>query len=201
MNIEDEWNKAQIFEKNWWMNYTQYHTEEIEKGDIVGRLLFADKGAPTKTVIDIGSGPFSLLHRVPVKEGTALDPIYYDQYEQSYADKGIKRLVKCGEDLNPADGTFDEAWIYNCLQHVKNPFKILENAISVSSTVRIFEWTHIKPYEGHLHELTPELLSAPFKIHKWNTLMESKGVMGHSGLYGQYYMAIFSKNPAEQFKL
>lgn len=201
MSIDEEWKKAQAFEKNWWMTSTYYHPGEIEKGDIVGRLLFADKGAPTKTVIDIGCGPFSLLQRVPVKKGVALDPIFYDQYEQPYIEKGIQRLIKCGEDLSPADGTFDEAWIYNCLQHVKNPTKILENAISVSSTVRIFEWIHIPPYEGHLHELTPELLAAPFRNCGWNTLIESKGVFGHSGLYGPYYMAIFSKNPSEQFKL
>lgn len=199
--MEDEWQKAQQFEKNWWMNARQYHSQEIVKGDIVGRLMLVDKGVQ-KSVIDIGCGPFSLLQRVPVGgKCVALDPIYYDDLEKEYERQGVERLVKCGEDLSPSDGTFDEAWIYNCLQHVKDPLKILENAMNVSSTVRLFEWTHIPPYEGHLHELTPEVLVFPFKKNRWNTVMETRGFLNHSGLNGNYYMGIFSKDSPSDFRV
>ncbi len=200
MNTEDEWKKAQIFEKKWWLTAKQYHRQEINKGDIVGRMMLVDKSVSSKTVIDIGCGPFSLLQRIPVKEGTALDPIYYNEYEVLYQCNGIKRLIKCGEDLSVSDGTFDEAWIYNCLQHVKDPVKIIENAMKISSTVRMFEWIGIPPYEGHLHELTVDLLSTPFKASGWNTLVETTGFLNHSGLNGSYYMAIFSKNSSEYFR-
>lgn len=194
MNIEEDWKRAQTFEKQWWMNATNYHTQEIRKGDIVGNLMLVNKGVPTKSVLDIGCGPFSLLQRVPCREGTALDPIYYDHLEKAYEEKGIKRIYKCGEDLTLEDGTYDEVWIYNCLQHVKNPTKILENAIEVGTVIRVFEWINIKPYEGHLYELTPELLSEPFKKSGvTTTLMETRGYLNHSGLNGDYYMGIFSK--------
>lgn len=199
MNVEEQWKSAQVFEKKWWIENASEHQHEIEKGDMVGRLMLLDKGTPTKTVLDIGCGPFSLLQRVPVKEGTGLDPIYYNDLEINYRARRIQRLIKSGEDLSIQDGTFDEVWIYNCLQHVKNPTKILENAIEVGTTIRIFEWTHIPPYEGHLHELTPDLLSEPFKRNNLNLVMETRGHMNHSGLIGDYYMAIFSKNQSESF--
>ena len=191
--MEYEWQKAQSFEKNWWINARQWHSQEIEKGDIVGRMMMVDRGFPEKSVIDIGCGPFSLLQRVTVKESVGLDPIYYDDLEDGYIRKGIKRLFKCGEDLSPKDGIFDEAWIYNCLQHVKDPVRIIENAMDVSSTVRIFEWIHIPPYEGHIHELTPTMLTLPFKQRGWTSLVECEGTLNYSGLNGRYFMGVFSK--------
>ena len=125
-----------------------------------------------------------------------MDPIHYGDLEDAYATKGIRRIIKSGEDLTPlTDGHYDEAWIYNCLQHVKDPQKIIENALALADTVRIFEWTYITPYIGHLHELTPELLSAPFQKAGWHTLMTTTGLLNHSGLEGNYFMGIFCKVP------
>lgn len=196
--MEEEWKSAQAWERNWWMNARDQHPSEIVKGDVVGNMMFLHKGAPTKTVIDIGCGPLSLLQRVPVKSGAALDPIHYGDLEDEYAKKGIRRIVKCGEDLNPSDGMYDEAWIYNCLQHVKDPVRIIENALTVADKVRIFEWTYIKPYTGHLHELTPALLTEPFKKAGWHTLASTTGFLAHSDLDGNYFMGIFSKYPSRE---
>ena len=96
--------------------------------------------------------------------------------------------------MSEADGTFDEAWIYNCLQHVLNPTQILENAMKVANVVRIFEWVNIDPYEGHLHRLTPELLREPFMKEGsgWTKVYETHGqFFVEDGC--QYYVAIFRK--------
>jgi hypothetical protein len=195
--MESEWNSAQTWERNWWMTARSQHESEIVKNNFVARMLFIDKGLPTKTVIDIGCGPLSLLQRIPVKSGTGLDPIHYGDLEELYASNNIRRIIKCGEDLDTNDGMYDEAWIYNCLQHVKNPISIIKNAMKVAKVVRIFEWTYIKPYEGHLHELTPELLTIPFQIDNWRTLMTATGKLNHSGLNGDYFIGIFSKDNDE----
>jgi len=176
------------------MTYRNQHPNEVTKNSFVSKMMFLHEGVPSASVIDIGCGPLSLLLRVPVKKGVALDPIHYGDLEDAYERMGIERLVKRGEDLTVEDGMFDEAWIYNCLQHVEDPTKIIENALTVSKVVRIFEWTHIKPYKGHLHELTPELLTAPFNKSNWHTLMTTTGFLNHSGLSGNYFMGIFSKN-------
>ena len=196
--MEEKWMEAQAWERNWWMRYRGSHPIEIDKNIFVSKMMFLHDGVPGKSVIDIGCGPLSLLQRLPVKSGVALDPIHYGDLEDVYAQKGIKRIIKCGEDINAAeDGTYDEAWIYNCLQHVKDPQRIIENALEVAETVRIFEWIHIRPYTGHLHELTPELLEGPFKRKGWHTLMKTTGFLNHSGLNGQYFMGIFCKSPRD----
>jgi SAM-dependent methyltransferase len=197
MSLHSEWQNAQEWERNWWMTYRNQHPCEVTKNSFVSKMMFLHEGVPSSSIIDIGCGPLSLLLRVPCKKGVALDPIHYGDLEDAYVTKGIQRLVKRGEDLTAEDGTFDEAWIYNCLQHVEDPTKIIENALTVSKVVRIFEWTYIKPYKGHLHELTPELLTAPFTKSNWHTLMTTKGFLNHSGLNGNYFMGIFSKNAQE----
>lgn len=193
-DLEKTWAEAQLWERNWWMTARKHHASEIVKNSFVAKMMFLQEGVPEKTVIDIGCGPLSLLQRLPVKSGAALDPIHYGDLEELYKPNGIKRIIKCGEDLSEEDGLYDEAWIYNCLQHVKNPTQIIENALKVAKMVRIFEWTYIKPYTGHLHELTPELLSKPFHTAGWNTLMTTKGFLNHNDLNGHYFMGIFAKD-------
>jgi hypothetical protein len=189
--MEEEWIKSQGFEKNWWLTCKYRHPYEIIKGDFVARIMMVDRGVPNKTVIDIGAGPLSLLQRIPVKEGTALDPIYYDELEDLYKEKSIKRLVMKGEDLDSITERYDEAWIYNCLQHVVDPVRILKNAMLVAPVVRIFEWINIPPYEGHLHMLTPDLLQRPFNQAGWTTIQKSTGLLNHDDLGSEYFSAIF----------
>lgn len=193
MSLLEQWKEAQIWERNWWLTYRNMHNDEIIKNDYVSKMMFLHDGCPNAKVLDIGCGPLSLLLRYPVKEGVALDPIEYGDLENEYKNKGIKRLIKKGEDVTIEDGEFDEVWIYNCLQHVESPTKILENAILVGKKVRIFEWTFIKPYKGHLHELTPTLLTEPFKNAKWETLYFSTGILNFNGLHGNYFTGIFEK--------
>jgi len=193
--IEKEWYNAQKFERNWWLRYTGEHPNEIRKNGIEARFMMIDKGLPGKSVLDIGCGPLSLLQRIKVGTATGLDPCHYGDLEKAYEKNGIRRLYKRGEDLSEADGSFDEAWIYNCLQHVLNPTQILENAMKVASIVRIFEWIHINPYEGHLHKLTPELLKAPFtkKGSGWSLLYETTGNF-FTRENSQYYVGVFKRN-------
>jgi hypothetical protein len=195
--IESDWQQAQIFERNWWVTYTVGHPDEIRKNNIEARFMMVDKGLPGKSVLDIGCGPLSLLQRVKVGTGTALDPCHYGDLEKEYEKNGVRRLYKRGEDLSEADGKFDEAWIYNCLQHVLNPTLILENAMKVASVIRIFEWINLDPYEGHLHKLTRELLRGPFMKEGsgWSFVYETIGrFFIDETMQEQYYVGIFKKN-------
>jgi hypothetical protein len=57
---------------------------------------------------------------------------------------------------------FDEAWIYNCLQHVENPEKIAANVQKWAKKVRIFEPLNWGTCPGHPHNLTEEYLNKIF---------------------------------------
>ncbi len=58
------------------------------------------------------------------------------------------------------DQPFEEVWIYNVLQHVIDPIKVIENAKRLAPVLRIFEWIDLPAYEGHPHALTKEGLES-----------------------------------------
>lgn len=186
----ETWTDAQAWERSWWLGNPGQHAEEIEKGDIVAGLLHVTDAAD-KSVIDIGCGPFSLLQRYPTRSACALDPIDYDYLEAGYTSRGIRRLKIPGEQLSLEHGQFDEAWLYNVLQHVIDPVQILHNAISVSRRARIFEWTNTPVYQGHPHTLTAELLSAPFAQNGWVPELTLTGSSAFKGMFGTFYVGIW----------
>jgi 2-polyprenyl-3-methyl-5-hydroxy-6-metoxy-1,4-benzoquinol methylase len=78
-----------------------------------------------------------------------------------YQNYGIKFVRIAGEDLSDS-GVFDEVWIYNVLQHVDDPAKVLANAVKHIATdggvFRIFEWINIPADTCHPNVLTPEMI-------------------------------------------
>ena len=115
-----------------------------------------------KSVIDIGGGPVSMLLRCKNVRGRVIDPIDWPEYVRD-------RYMMYGIDFDRAGGEedwpfacmvdpVDEIWIYNCLQHVNDPIKILDHAKKYSKKIRIFEWLYTAPDLCHPHSLTPELL-------------------------------------------
>ena len=72
----------------------------------------------------------------------------------------IETLQAPGEEIpiKTWAGAFDLALIYNCLQHVDDPEKIVANACAAAKELRMFEWINIPPHEGHPHELKADLL-------------------------------------------
>ena len=146
-----------------------------------------------KSVVDIGGGPTSMLLKTTnLGKGLVVDPLLYPQWTYArYEAKKIDCLVIRGEDFIGND-KFDEAWIYNCLQHTDDPELIIQNAKRAAKIVRIFEWVDIPPHEGHPIELTK------YKVDKWivNGSERSLYSYGHtqqlaeSGCYGNAYYNI-----------
>ena len=189
---QQEWKDAQAWERNWWLNNPGMHSFEISKGDAVAKFLQIGD-VSSKSVLDIGCGPFSLLQRIKARVAFALDPIDYGPLEEAYARQGITRLIIKGEDLGDNYGTFDEAWIYNCLQHVEDPDKILRNAIAVSSCVRLFEWINLPPCPGHPQMLTLPLLCRPFEDAGWKRDLLINAVADFGGLNGPFCVGIWRR--------
>jgi len=186
------WEEAQAWERNWWLHNPQLYRTEIQKSAMVAGWM-GIQPMPTASVIDIGCGPFSLLQRYSVGAGCAVDPIDYGPLEVNYTIAGITRIRCRGEDVAAhfPDVRFDEAWIYNCLQHVEDPVAILEQAIKISRRVRLFEWINIPPYTGHLQLLTPQILTQPFLTAAWHTDFSFVGRADFDGLHGEFYVGVF----------
>lgn len=164
-----EWNDHQEWEREWWGDCTNTFAEETKQITYANRMGLANisDGArwplynlEGKSVLDIGGGPTSLLlktHNGGRK--VVIDPCSYPHWvEVRYAAADIEYIQEAGEHIDEVRAItegerFDEAWIYNVLQHTDDPEKIIQNARKFAKTVRIFEWIDIPAHPGHPQEL------------------------------------------------
>jgi len=181
--IED--NPMYEFESDYWGNCCNSMDEEV-KQFFYAKLMEIPKYSPYsfsvkgKKILDIGGGPVSLLLKCHDHGGsTVVDPIKYPQWTlDRYEANNIKYKQKPGEKINETG--YDEVWIYNCLQHVIDPKKIINNAKKAAPVIRIFEWINIPAHEGHPHELKEE------KLNKW---LGGKGNVGT--IHYEEYSSVF----------
>lgn len=193
------WTENQSFEAGWWGDCRNTYGEESKQltyARAMGLIQTPHNGTPhsfdmeNKSIIDIGGGPVSLLLKCRrVKRAKVVEPCKYPAWVWArYAAAGIEVSRVMGEEVQ--DAGFDEAWIYNVLQHVEDPEKIIKNALRAAKVLRIFEWINVPPHEGHPHELKAEILD------KW---IGGAGYVGklvnENGCTGDYYAGVFVKQP------
>jgi hypothetical protein len=159
------------YELSWWTSYCNNCCntyDEDTKHYTYGRLMgltqqYHNFILPNISVVDIGGGPTSMLLKCRgLTSGVIIDPIEYPEWtKQRYQSVNITTIVARGEDIEVAgqEKAFDEAWIYNCLQHTDDPELIIKNARQLANTIRIFEWIDIPPHRGHPQELKEHLLN------------------------------------------
>jgi glycosyltransferase involved in cell wall biosynthesis/SAM-dependent methyltransferase len=154
------WALDQQWERDWWgLEWAPHWDEEIEKQKAYFRLIgFPDDGDfGAKTVLDVGCGPVSQLTRTNHGFSRGVDPLAVsDETLERYRDFGIEFLNIKAEEM-PVDRTFDEVWMYNCLQHVDDPNEILRRMLACAhtgTTFRIFEWIDLGVCPGHPQNLT-----------------------------------------------
>ena len=190
------WKDEQHFELNWHksFNFHSYgeETKQIAYATRMGITPQSLNGKypiydfQNKTVIDIGGGPCSiLLKSTNLKKGTVVDPCDYPNWiAQRYRDAGIEYLKVMGEELS-LDTIYDEAIIYNCLQHVSDPKKIIENAKRISKLIRIFEWIENGVSEGHPQNLHSN------ELDSWLGSIGKAEMINENGAHGLCYYGIF----------
>ncbi len=166
MSYEEE----QKWESDWWGKCLTTFGEETKQITYAHRMGLVIAPHPDwhwpvydlegKSVLDIGGGPVSiLLKTMNPGRRTVVDPCSYPEWVHArYKEAGINYVSQTGEDFSFVGNKFDECWIYNCLQHVRDPELIIKNARSHADLIRIFEWIDIPPCAGHPHELKAELL-------------------------------------------
>lgn len=167
------WGNAQKDELDFWLlgqnNCINTFTEENKQLQIYApRLKFTvDEwhriDFENKVVLDVGSGPTSMLLRGKnLRNGFVVDPLMmkFPQWiRDRYDSANLNWLSSKGEDFKTP--YVDMALIYNVLQHVENPKKLIENVKSLADEIRVFEWINVNTDEKHIHKLT-----AP-KLNEW----------------------------------
>ncbi len=172
--MTQDWNETQKHEADYWGNCLGMTAwGEFCKQEMYGREmgLFSDYGTPDgeldlqgKDVLDVGGGPVSMTLRcINAERLTVVDPCEWpESVHRRYRNYDINFLRAAGEDLDKCHlRQFDEVWIYNVLQHVQDPEKVIANAlarIAPGGVLRMFEWLYIPADDCHPHVLTPELL-------------------------------------------
>ena len=176
-------------EKSFWNDCTNTFDEDL-KHYIYARYMnikqdYYSFDVEGKSILDIGGGPTSMLLKTTnLKKGKVIDPIEYPKWTiERYNSKNIDVLVDIAENAN--EEGWDEVWIYNCLQHVIDPQKIIENAKKSAKVLRIFEWINIPPHDGHPHCLTKENLDA------WIGGSGNTTQLAESNCYGECYYGEF----------
>lgn len=125
---QDRWKASQRLELNFWKNWTQvgpYQNLDIPKywsGELThlgcSKDIFTDR-----RVLDIGCGPFGLIHFLDnAAERIRIDPLLL-QYESKMLLSGGAQLslAALGESLPLASNSIDIAICFNALDHMRDP--------------------------------------------------------------------------------
>ena len=189
--------EAQRFEAGWWAGCENTYTEET-KQHVYARCMavpLVDYGGPGPqidlgghSVLDLGGGPVSLLLKAANSQRlTVVDPCPYPTWVwQRYfqADPSIT-LIQAEAETYKSPLHYDEAWIYNVLQHVRDPEAVVQTARSSADLVRIFDWIDMPIYEGHPHSLSQEQLDEYFEAEG------AVGELNEQGCVGRAYWGVF----------
>jgi hypothetical protein len=192
MVTNERWAQAQNYESEWWRSAGQgadnsLHEEmkQIIYAEYMGIKIDEWKRIDLggKSVLDVGGGPASLLLKCyNAGKRKVIDPLDMPAWcLERYKDAGIELEKIPAEDMN--ESGWDEVWIYNCLQHVQVPLKVIEKLKKAGKMVRIFEFLEREANEGHPHVLTMAMLDDAFE-RKGAT-----GIIGGSIVGPTYYGA------------
>lgn len=188
------WEDAQQWERLWWgTEHNSKWDEEVKKQNTYARLM----GMPsnlhfgTKRILDVGCGPVSILRRSQHGPSVGVDPMpMSEEVQRQFGAADVRFVQMKAEDVSlkalgyPSGPKFDEAWCYNCLQHVEDVSAILENLAACALEIRIFEWLNLPPCPGHPQTLTHDMFTKAFprdaweyKIHNTGTLVDFGGTV------------------------
>lgn len=164
---------AQEGEKKWRGNCANLAKEELKQFEYaecmrlpLSMKSFANGGYGQidmggKSVLDVGGGPTSLLLRCKNVRGKIVDPLPMPTWVKArYAECGIELSETKAEEMQ--ESGFDEVWLYNVLQHVENPAKVVERVKRAGRVVRVFEWINIPADPLHPHSFTEASMTQLF---------------------------------------
>lgn len=192
---KQNWIEANEWERQWHGSCANSYNEET-KQYIYAHHMGLDKYATNnfgqrgwdfgdQSILDVGSGPYSILLKSKAARMVAIDPCQYPEWiSVRYAACGID-FINIKAEMMAFDEGFDECLIYNCLQHTEDPEKILERAWLHSKMIRVFEWIDEPISDGHIHTLTER------DLNKWLNGEGRVLDLNQNPCIGRAYVGIF----------
>jgi len=198
---EEVWKRAQTWEREWWGTCQNTYYEQKKQLDYAQKMELTPTPIPStpysfnlggRSVLDVGGGPTSLLLKCRnVGRAKVIDPLSFPAWvAERYKEAGIEYEEIAAEDMNEKD--WDEVWIYNVLQHSRNPYQVVKKAREAGELVRLFEWLDTPPSDGHPHRLTE------VDLDQW---LGSKGSVDGNKYYGVFQKLAKSSDGIVHFAL
>lgn len=161
----------------------RYWTDELKRQDTYARLVGMPESLDfgSKTILDVGCGPISILKRSRHGKSVGVDP-------GSIGDAKEFEFVRCNPEEMSFDIVFDEVWLFNCLQHIDNPAIVLQKAAKFGNEIRIFEWTNIPAIKSS--KLSEEMFLKAFPRTDWEYKICNIGKLMFSSGLGDEYLAL-----------
>ena len=173
-----EWEEALQWESEWHGNCVNSYQEETKQLIYATRMGITierdSRNGPVidfhnKRVVDIGGGPYSILLKGKNLSGTVVDPCSYPSWVLGrYASAGINFVNQKAEEYT--SGYYEIGIIYNCLQHVEDPERIIKNMRQMCKEIFIHEWLDTPKSSGHIQTITE------IQLNKW---LGGYGKIGH----------------------
>jgi ubiquinone/menaquinone biosynthesis C-methylase UbiE len=153
------WRYSQILEKRYWLSFLKESGSSDEKWlNVVAKYFELDNvDFSGLSLVDIGSGPIGILTKLKAKERIAVDPLHIQSVDNS-----IRRIFSPGEEIPLTPNTADCVFLYNVLQHVYSPEKVLKEGTRIlkeGGTFYVLEQLNIPTSPGHQNTLTLKLFT------------------------------------------
>lgn len=138
---QQRWEQAQVGEKKFHEQEAMEKSYEHYKNTFhyyFKYLGINSSDLEGKKIIEIGPARCAgLLYCENFGESYIIEPTVYDGVQKYYDDKGIGIIRELFEDCDPPQ--VDEIWMFNLMQHVKDPDALIEKAKKYSKVIRFFE--------------------------------------------------------------
>ena len=149
------WNVAQKKEKKFWERWFKEHRNADDASWLNTVLKYFElkenEDFGDRVLVDIGSGPVGILTKLKSKERIAIDPLPIESI-----DKTVKRIKTPAEEIPLPEETADCVFIYNVLQHVISPVKVLEESARIlkrGGTLYLLEQLNVPTDMAHPYSL------------------------------------------------
>ena len=150
---QSRWQEAQIAE----LTATSYERENSRRAyEYIFDYLGMSFGQSIKFITEIGCGPYPAMSFCSNVVGAVYEPLHFDVL-QDLATTGhsIVWYQRAFEDM-PHPPRSDQVWIFNCLQHVRDPELVITRAKEIAPVIRFFEPVNYPTCVYHPHTFTEE---------------------------------------------
>jgi hypothetical protein len=163
---QHEWLAAQKYESDWWHGWLEEHGGNDDEWLAYVLRSFGIRDTDQfagKVLVDVGGGPIGILTKLSGTRRIVVDP----QATPS-VDVTLERINAPGEEIPLPAGVADVVFMYNVLQHVSDPRRVLDECFRLvrpGGLIYLNDQLYVPTNEGHPHRLTEHLFQIWFLEH------------------------------------